>query len=87
MPRSDANTFPEYILPVLSPLSSHPSVNVRCTVARHLATIAQLSTTWLDMIISTCNTSHAATDYHSELATLHKFVVTLVTTLLEDQVV
>ena len=35
---------------------------------------------------TTCNTSHAATDYHSELATLHKFVVTLVTTLLEDQV-
>ena len=86
VPRSDANTFPELILPVLSPLSSHPSVSVRCALAKHLATIAQLSTTWLDMIISTCNTCHAATDYHSELATLHKFVVTLVTTLLEDSV-
>ena len=43
-----------------------------------------MSSTLLDMIISTYNTSHAATDYHSELATLHKFVVTLVTTLLEE---
>ena len=62
--RSDANTFPEFILPVLSPLSSHPSVSVRCAVAKHLVTIAELST-WLDMIISTCKMCHATTDYHS----------------------
>ena len=85
VPRSDANTWPEYILPVLSPLSTHSCVNVRCAVARHVAEVAQLATAWLDMIIAdTCQPAHVATDYHSELSTLHQFIVSMVTSLLED---
>ena len=88
VPRSDANTFPEYILPVVSPLTrlqGEASVGVRYAVARHLASIAALSTSWLDMIVSSCPPGQAATDYHRELSTLHKIVEAYVTTLLEDQ--
>ena len=84
VPRSDAKTFPEYILPVLSPLASHPSVSVRCALARHLASLASLASNWLDLVISASPPGQAATDYHSELSTLHKFVEDLVTSLLED---
>ena len=36
------------------------------------------------MIIATAGPGHAATDYHSELSTLHTFIVNMVTSLLED---
>ena len=84
VPRSEAKTFPEYILPVLSPLAKHQSVSVRCALARHLAALASLASKWLDMVISASPPAHAATDYHSELSTLHKNFEDLVTALLED---
>ena len=43
VPRSEAKTFPEYILPVLSPLAKHRCVSVRCALARHLASLASLA--------------------------------------------
>ena len=84
VPRSEAKTFPEYILPVLSPLAKHQSVSVRCALARNLAALASLASKWLDLVISASPPAHAATDYHSELSTLHKNFEDLVTALLED---
>ena len=84
VPRSEAKTFPGYILPVLSPLAKHRSVSVRCALARHLAALASLASKWLDMVISAYPPDHAATEYHSELSTLHKNFEDLVTALLED---
>ena len=81
VPMSEAKTFPDYILPVLSPLTKHRSVSVRCALARHLAALASLASKWLDMVISA---SPPVTDYHSELSTLHKNFEDLVTALLED---
>lgn len=36
IPRSDANIFPEYILPAIAPLSTDPSVIVRVSYARNI---------------------------------------------------
>ena len=84
VPRSDANTFPEYILPALSPLCLDPNVSVRCCLAKHLATIAQLATHWLDLVLSSPQPGQVSTDYHGEVSALHQQMVSLVTTLLED---
>ena len=84
VPRSEANTFPEYILPALTGLCLDGSVSVRCCLARHLATIAQLATHWLDLVLASPQPAQVTTDYHGEVAALHQQVVSLVTTLLED---
>ena len=81
VPRSDANTFPEYILPALAPLCHSEHVSVRCALASHLASIARLSTDWLEL--GSHNTP-ASQDYQTELAALHSSLVGMVTSLLED---
>ena len=59
-------------------------MSVRCCLARHLATIAQLATHWLDLVLASPQPAQVTTDYHGEVAALHQQVVSLVTTLLED---
>lgn len=36
LPRSDANIFPEYILPAIAPLAAHTSVVVRVAYAKNI---------------------------------------------------
>jgi len=84
VPRSDANTFPEYILPSLLPLCQDPSVNVRAALAFHLATIAELSTSFLDMVTSEAGEGEVGTSYDTEVTALHELVAQMVTLLLED---
>lgn len=43
IPRSDANIFPEYILPELAPLATDPSTCVRAAYAKNIATLAEIS--------------------------------------------
>jgi len=84
VPRSDANTFPEYILPALLPLCQDPSVSVRAALALHLATIAELSISFLDMVTSETGEGEVGTSYDTEVAALHELIAQMVTLLLED---
>lgn len=43
VPRSDANIFPEYILPGLAPLATDPNTCVRAAYAQNIATLAEIS--------------------------------------------
>ena len=50
VPPSDANTFPEYVLPLLLPLCQDPATAVRAALAQQLATIAELAVKFLDLV-------------------------------------
>lgn len=41
--RSDANIFPEYILPELAPLATDPNTCVRAAYAKNIATLAEIA--------------------------------------------
>jgi len=84
IPRSDANTFPEYILPSLLPLCQDCSVSVRATLAHHLATIAELSISFLDMVTIDAMEGEVGASYDTEVTALHEIVAQMVTLLLED---
>lgn len=43
IPRSDANIFPEYILPELAPLATDPNTCVRSAYAKNIAKLAEIS--------------------------------------------
>jgi phosphoinositide-3-kinase regulatory subunit 4 len=85
VPRSDANTFPEYVLPSLLPLCQDPSVAVRSALALHLATIAELASAFLDMSSAGVGTevAEAGCSYDTEISALHELVARMVTLLLE----
>ena len=86
VPRGDANTFPEYILPHLLPLCQDPSVAVRAALAHHLATIAELASTFLDMASSGAEPEalEVGSSYDTEVSALHELLARMVTLLLED---
>ena len=86
VPRGDANTFPEYILPQLLPLCQDPSVAVRASLAYHLATIAELASTFLDMASSGAEHEvlEVGSSYDTEVSALHELLARMVTLLLED---
>lgn len=48
VPRSDANIFPEYILPGLAPLATDPNTCVRAAYAQNIATLAEISLRYLE---------------------------------------
>ena len=83
VPRGDANTFPEYVLPALLPLCQDPSVAVRAALAHHLATLAELASAFLDMA-SAGTEAEAGTSYDTEVSALHELLARMVTLLLED---
>lgn len=43
LPRSDANIFPEYILPELAQLATDPNACVRAAYARNINDLAEIS--------------------------------------------
>ena len=86
VPRGDANTFPEFILPQLLPLCQDSSVAVRAALAHHLATIAELASTFLDMASSGAeqDIQEVGSSYDTEVSALHELLARMVTLLLED---
>jgi len=88
VPRSDANTFPEYVLPVLLPLCADPATAVRAALAKQLATIAELAIKFLDLVTlgpGLTTEPGPVPSYDTEVAALHELVGQAVTLLLEDQ--
>lgn len=91
VPRSDANIFPEYILPGLAYLASDSSACVRAAYAKNIATLAEIAlryleqtqTDWYDKSSHKANTPRI--NYETELQVLHEMVKQTVSLLLSDQ--
>ncbi|KAI4461743.1 phosphoinositide 3-kinase regulatory subunit 4 [Holotrichia oblita] len=91
VPRSDANIFPEYILPGLAYLASDSSACVRAAYAKNIATLAEIAlryleqtqTDWYDKSSNKANTPRI--NYETELQVLHEMVKQTVSLLLSDQ--
>lgn len=92
IPRSDANIFPEYILPGLAPLAIDPNVSVRAAYAQNIATLAEIAlryleqtqTDWCDKTNSCKQKDVPHINYEIELQTLHDMVRQSVSALLTD---
>ncbi|CAA9997654.1 unnamed protein product [Nesidiocoris tenuis] len=83
VPPSDANVFPEYILPGLSQVAHDDSVIVRTAFAENIAELAEISLRLLEH----WQVSHSEAprhSYESELATLHQMMQQMVSALLTD---
>ncbi|KAK9511150.1 hypothetical protein O3M35_005765 [Rhynocoris fuscipes] len=83
VPPSNANVFPEYILPGLSQVAHDEAVIVRTAFAENVAELAEISLRLLEH----WQVSHNETprhSYESELATLHHMMQQMVSALLTD---
>ncbi|XP_063233284.1 phosphoinositide 3-kinase regulatory subunit 4 isoform X2 [Bacillus rossius redtenbacheri] len=82
VPCSDANIFPEYVLPNLTPIAKDEVVIVRATYAEN---IAQLATTAL-RFLEQCQLQGGSPQpgYETELQTLQEIIQQMVSTLLTD---
>ncbi|CRK88989.1 CLUMA_CG002618, isoform A [Clunio marinus] len=83
LPRSDANVFPEYVLPSISSLATDPSTMVRVAYAHNIATLAETAVRFLE------NSQLASGDgpvpkYETELRDLHEMLSSTVMSLLTD---
>lgn len=92
LPRSDANIFPEYILPELAPLASDPNTCVRAAYAKNITSLAEIALRYLDQmqnhwygdcVDSTADDEHTF-NYDLELQALHDMVQQTVSGLLTD---
>lgn len=98
LPRSDANVFPEYILPNLMHVTLDSAVIVRMALAENIALLAETALRFLDMstqheVSSPDGTNveptvqaqhHHQGSYDSELQALQQMVQQMVSTLLSD---
>uniref|UniRef100_A0A182P1N3 non-specific serine/threonine protein kinase n=1 Tax=Anopheles epiroticus TaxID=199890 RepID=A0A182P1N3_9DIPT len=85
LPRSDANVFPEYILPAIAPLATDQSTFVRMTYARNVATLADTAVSFLEQSQHTCTSEHVPPPhYETELSALHEMLHQTVLSLLTD---
>ncbi|XP_077510845.1 vacuolar protein sorting 15 isoform X2 [Amblyomma americanum] len=98
LPRSDANVFPEYILPNLMHVTMDSAVIVRMALAENIALLAETALRFLDMstqheVASPDGTNvevtvqaqhHHQGSYDSELQALQQMVQQMVSTLLSD---
>lgn len=84
VPRSDANVFPEYILPGLAPLATDSSLNVRCTLAQNITTLAETATKYLEDSVEECKKHRPNYDPEEELRILREMVQQTVSCLLTD---
>lgn len=94
VPRSDANIFPEYVLPGLAPLAVDASPCVRAAYARNIATLAETALRYLEHTQADCEdvppkhgtsaSSASRLNYELELQTLHEMVQQSVSTLLTN---
>ncbi|KAL3206907.1 hypothetical protein MRX96_039858 [Rhipicephalus microplus] len=98
LPRSDANVFPEYILPNLMHVTLDSAVIVRMSLAENIALLAETALRFLDLstqheVSSPDGTNveptvqaqhHHQGSYDSELQALQQMVQQMVSTLLTD---
>ncbi|EDO39636.1 predicted protein [Nematostella vectensis] len=95
IPRSDANIFPEYILPSLSWLTQDAEVIVRIAYAESIASLAETALKFLEMAqLDYANASMETQvddapiqyqgSYDTELQALHELIQRKVVTLLSD---
>lgn len=83
VPPSDANVFPEYILPGLAQVPLDDDVIVRSAFAENVAKIAEISLRLLEYCqVHQNETSRGS--YESELAMLHQMMQQMVSALLTD---
>lgn len=83
--RSNANVFPDYILPEITPLATDSSVMVRVTFAKNIATLAETAVSFLEQCQYSCSSENLpAPHYESELSALHEVLHQSVLSLLTD---
>ncbi|XP_045455621.1 phosphoinositide 3-kinase regulatory subunit 4 [Melitaea cinxia] len=83
LPASDANVFPEYILPELAPRASDPAVLVRLAFASNIATLAETAFRFLDQTQKQ-EKDHPNIHYENERSTLQEMIRSSVSSLLTD---
>jgi phosphoinositide-3-kinase, regulatory subunit 4 len=83
LPRSDANIFPEYVLPSIASLACDPSTNVRVAYAQNIAKLAETAVRYLEQ--SQLAVGEPVPNYETELHDLHEMLSTSVMSLLTDQ--
>ncbi|XP_066254532.1 phosphoinositide 3-kinase regulatory subunit 4 [Euwallacea similis] len=92
LPRSDANVFPEYILPELAQLATDPNACVRAAYARNINDLAEIALRYLDQIqniwygeegLDKTDNEHMF-NYELELQALQEMVQQTVSALLTD---
>uniref|UniRef100_A0A182JVS5 non-specific serine/threonine protein kinase n=1 Tax=Anopheles christyi TaxID=43041 RepID=A0A182JVS5_9DIPT len=85
LPRSDANVFPEYILPAIASLATDSSTFVRMTYARNIATLADTAVSFLEQSQHSCTSENLPPPhYETELSALHEMLHQTVLSLLTD---
>nr|XP_014094276.1 phosphoinositide 3-kinase regulatory subunit 4 [Bactrocera oleae]XP_036213743.1 phosphoinositide 3-kinase regulatory subunit 4 [Bactrocera oleae] len=85
IPLSDANVFPEYILPSIEKLCSEPSaVIVRVAFARNIAKLAKIAIYFLEETQRNAPNDMPARRYEAELNALHDIIQQNVLSLLTD---
>jgi phosphoinositide-3-kinase regulatory subunit 4 len=83
LPRSDANVFPEYVLPSISSLAVDPATIVRVAYAHNIATLAETAVKFLEQSQMTTNEGPVP-NYENELHDLQDMLSTTVMSLLTD---
>lgn len=84
LPRSDANVFPEYVLPSIAPLATDSSEAVRVAYARNIAILAETAVNFLEQSQLNCTPEMPMPTYENELSTLHEMLHQTVMSLLTD---
>uniref|UniRef100_A0A182J607 non-specific serine/threonine protein kinase n=1 Tax=Anopheles atroparvus TaxID=41427 RepID=A0A182J607_ANOAO len=85
LPRTDANVFPEYILPSIAPLAVDSSTFVRITYARNVAMLAETAVSFLEQSQQNCSSENLPVPhYDAELSALHEMLHQTVLSLLTD---
>ncbi|CAD7085003.1 unnamed protein product [Hermetia illucens] len=82
IPRSDANVFPEYILPEIAPLATDSSTIVRVSYAKNIAQLAETAVYFLEQ--TQLNSPNDMPRYEAELHALHEIIQQTVLSLLTD---
>ena len=83
LPRSDANIFPEYVLPSIASLSTDPATIVRVAYAHNIATLAETAVRYLEQS-QLSSGDGPVPNYDMELHDLHEMLSGTVMSLLTD---
>ena len=84
LPRSDANVFPEYVLPAIAHLAIDPVTIVRTAYAQNIATLAETAVKFLEQTQLSSSSDGPIPNYETELRDLHEMLSSTVMSLLTD---
>ncbi|EEB17192.1 Phosphoinositide 3-kinase regulatory subunit, putative [Pediculus humanus corporis] len=87
VPCSDANIFPEYVLPGLAPLTNDPVILVRSAYAQNIADLAQIALSYIENSRDCQSSKPSDTpklSYETELRILRDMIQQTVSSLLAD---